>query len=211
MDLENTGKDDWMDEAPLLSAMNRKNPFTVPQDYFSELPSLISTRCLIEDHRFSEAEEFTVPEGYFDSLSSQIEGRIAEENLRSMITEDGFTVPPDYFSGLEQRILAKTQRREETVQPFIKPIRSQKSWIQYAAAACVTVILGSVLVFNNQNKSIESRIGEIPEQEIINYLQLHSDMGDTPVIMESVGNVNMGNIGSDVSEAQLEEYINTTL
>jgi hypothetical protein len=36
-------------------------------------------------------------------------------------------------------------------------------------------------------------------------------MGDTPVIMENVSNVNMGDIGSDVSEAELEEFINTTL
>lgn len=210
MDLENTGKDDWMNEAPLLSSMEKKNPFTVPQNYFNDLPAMISARCLIEDNRFAEADEFAVPDGYFETLTSQIEARIAEENLRGMIPGDGFTVPENYFSGLQQRILAKTQVEEDVFQPVIKPIRSQKSWIQYAAAACVTVILGSVLVFNNQNNNIESRIGEIPEQEIINYLQLHSDMGDTPVIMESISNVNMGDIGSDVTEAELEEFINNT-
>jgi predicted house-cleaning NTP pyrophosphatase (Maf/HAM1 superfamily) len=212
MDLNNMDKDDWMNEAPLLSAMVKRNPFTVHPDYFNELPAIINSRCLLEDHRFTDAEEFSVPDDYFKSLSSRIESRIAEENIRDLVAKDGFTVPADYFSGLKQRIIAKANVQDEAPQAVIKPIRSlKKQWIQYAAAACVTVILGSVVVFNNQNNSIESQMGRIPDQEIINYLQLHSDMGDTPMIMESISNVNLDNFSAHFTEAELEEYINTTL
>lgn len=209
MDLENTGKD-WKDEAPLLAAMDRKNPLTVPENYFNTLKGNILSRCLIEDARFNNEDEFTVPAGYFDSLPSQIQSRIAEETIRDLAPADGFTVPEGYFSSLQQRILAKTETIEEPVETFIKPIKS--NWIRYAAAACVTLVLGTALIFNSQNTSFESQLSSIPDQEIINYLQVHSDMSDTPMIIESLTQtVNLNDRVGDLSEDELEEYINTTL
>ena len=209
MELENTGNE-WMNEAPQLLATDKKNPFTVPENYFSELKANIHSRCVIEDARFSEEEEFSVPEGYFESLSTQISDRIAEENIRALAPADGFTVPADYFTGLEQRILAKVRTDDKNDKVIIKPIRS--NWVRYAAAASVTVVLGSLLVFNNQNKSIDSQLSSLPDQEIISYLQMHSDMGDTPEIMEGFSqSVNLIEMDTDISDAELEEYINTTL
>lgn len=207
MDLENTPKD-WMEKAPLLAATGRKNPFKVPQNYFNGLEENIQSRVALEDLRFDNEDEFSVPAGYFESLPLQIEGRIAGRNIRDLVPSDGFTVPEGYFSKLEESILTKAfgQKSHKT---SIRPIRP--SWLKYAAAACITLILGSVLIFNNQNSSIESRLGKIPEQEIISYLEIHSDMGDTPLIMESLREINLSAVGSDVSEADIEEYINTTL
>jgi hypothetical protein len=211
MDLENTGND-WMNEAHLLSAIDRKNPFTVPENYFNQLNADIISRCRIEEARFSDQDEFAVPTGYFESLSSEIESRITEEAIRSLAAGDGFTVPADYFSELKERIMAKakTETSLKAVDTVVKPLRS--NWVKYAAAASVTVVLGTVLLLNSQNNSIDSQLGRIPDQEIINYLQAHSDMGDTPIIMENLSqNVNLSDIDMDISESELEEYINTTL
>jgi hypothetical protein len=209
MDLENTGKE-WMEEAPLLSAMDKKNPFTVPDNYFSSLEHDIRSRCVVEDARFENDEEFTVPAGYFDSLIQQTESRIAEQTIRDLAPTPGFSVPEGYFSNLQQNILASTAETAAPAEAVIKPIRS--NWLRYAAAACLTAVLGSVLIFSNRESSFESSLSRIPEQEIINYLQMHSDIGDTPVILESLGqNVNLTDISSDVSDAELEEYISTTL
>lgn len=209
MDLDNTGKE-WMEEAPSLAAMDRNHPFTVPENYFIGLKSDILSRCVIEDARFSNEDEFTVPADYFESLPLQIVAGIAEQNIRTVAPADGFTVPENYFSGLEQRILEKTKSNNKTGESLIKPIRS--NWLRYAAAACVTLVLGSVLIFNNQKSSIESQLGSIPDQEIINYLQIHSDISDTPLIIESLSqNVNLANIGNEITDAEIEDYINTTL
>lgn len=209
MDSENTGKD-WKDEAHLLAAMDRKNPLTVPEDYFKTLKADIISRCLVEDARFNNEEEFPIPSDYFDSLPAQIESRIAEETIRNLTPTDGFIVPEGYFASLQQQILAKTETAEAPVETVIKPIRN--NWYKYAAAACVTLVLGSVLIFNNRENSLEAQLSSIPDQEIINYLQVHSDMGDTPMIMESlVQTVNLNDRVNDLSENELEEYINTTL
>lgn len=209
MDLENTGKD-WREEAPLLAAMHRTNPFSVPADYFNTLKDNIIARSLVEDSRFNNEDEFTVPEGYFDTLRSQIESRIAEETVRELAPADGFTVPNGYFSSLQERILAKTISVEHPPETIIKPIRS--NWIRYAAAACVTLILGSVLIFNSQDTSFESQLSSISDQEIVNYLQIHSDLSDTPMIVESLTQtVSLNDRVGELSEDELEEYINTTL
>ena len=209
MDLENTGKD-WKDEAPLLAAMDRTNPLTEPKDYFNTLKANIVSRCLIEDARFENEEEFSVPPNYFDSLPAQIGSRIAEETIRTQVSSDGFTVPEGYFPSLQQRILSKTATIEEPVETIIKPIK--RNWLKYAAAACVTLVIGSMLVFNNQENSFEAQLSSIPDQEIINYLQVHSDMSDTPMIMESLmQTVNLNDRVNDLSDDELEDYINTTL
>ena len=209
MDLENTGKD-WKDEAPLLAAMARVNRLTVPEDYFNTLKANIVSRCLIEDARFENEEEFSVPSNYFDTLPAQIESRIAEETIRKFVSSDGFTVPEGYFSSLQQRILARTASTEKPVGTIIKPIK--RNWLKYAAAACVTLVLGSVLVFNSRENSFEAQLSSIPDQEIINYLQVHSDMSDTPMIMESLmQTVNLNDNVDDLSDDELEDFINTTL
>ena len=209
MDLENTGKD-WKEEAPLLAAMDRTKPLTVPDNYFNTLKDNIIARCLVEDSRFNNEDECPIPEGYFNNLRSQIESRIAEETVRELVPADGFTVPDGYFTSLQERILAKTKTVEEPAETIIKPIKS--NWFKYAAAACVTLVLGSVLIFNNQDASFESQLSHIPDQEIINYLQTHSDLSDTPVIMESsMQTVNLNDKVNGFSDDELEDYINTTL
>jgi len=209
MDLENTGTD-WKDEAPLLAAMPVTNPFIVPDNYFTGLNESIKSRCLIEEVRFNNEDEFPIPAGYFESLSSRIEGRISEEKIRAIVPSDGFSVPENYFSGLEHRILAKTNAAEKPAEASVRPFRS--NWLRYAAAACVTLAVGSALILNNRENSFDSQLGSLPDQEIINYLQLHSDLGDTPLIMESLSqNLNLTNIGNEISDAELEDYINTTL
>src|SRR5688500_8817043 len=131
MNLENTDNE-WMKEAPVLSAMDRKTAFTVPEDYFIGLQATIRSRCIVEDARFNNEEEFAIPAGYFDSLSGEIEAGIAEHNIRDVASADGFTVPESYFSGLSAKILAKTHSINEPLETSVKPIRS--NWIRYAAA-----------------------------------------------------------------------------
>ena len=73
---ENIENNDWMNEAPALAAMGKRNPFSVPDGYFENLTEQIQTRIALSE--MPKAENiFTVPENYFDKLQSRITDRIA--------------------------------------------------------------------------------------------------------------------------------------
>ena len=208
MDLENTGKN-WEDEAPLLAGMKVKNPFTVPENYFAELGTQVNSLRIVEDARFNNEDEFTVPENYFEGLISEIEIRVAEQNIQKIASTDGFSVQINYFSNLPQIITEQINTNNQPPKAVVKQISA--NFLKYAAAACVTLVLGSVIVFNNQNKTLDSKMDKLSDQEIVNYLQMNSDIGDTPLIIESLSlNSNMA-LGDSFTEAELEKYIDTTL
>lgn len=199
-----------MKEAPTLHAISRKNPFTVPENYFDSLTKTLNTRIQIENVRFENEQEFKLPENYFEQLPDLIEARIALESINSSVIADtGFSTPPGYFDELSPKILALVDaqpRKTQTVRK-LKPM-----WLSYAAAASVALIAGITLFFNLRNNNIDTQLSQIPEQDIINYLQMHADVGDTPAIMETLNhNASYTQLSNDVSADDLEFYINNTL
>ena len=208
MDLENTGKN-REDEAPLLAGMKVKNPFTVSENYFIELGTQVNSLRIVEDARFNDEDEFKVPKHYFEGLISEIETHVAEQNIQKIASTDGFSVQINYFSNLPQIITEQINTNNQPSKAVVKQIST--NFLKYAAAACVTLVLGSVIVFNSQNKTLDSKMDKLSDQEIVNYLQMNSDIGDTPLIIESLSlNSNMA-LGDSFSEAELEKYIDTTL
>ena len=201
---------DLNQEAPLLAAIGKANPFTVPSGYFEDSAKILRSITLIEDYRFKPEEEFYVPANYFEELSGKIESRVALEQRLDSKNHSGFNLPDQYFDGLSARIFDKIAQENHSIK---KPSRKlAPAWLNYAAAACVTIAIGFALFINNRNTGIESQLGKIPEQEIINYLQMHSDLGDTPVIMENINHsYGLEEINGDVTSEDIEQYINTTL
>ncbi len=209
MNSENTDKD-WKAEAPLLAGVNSSTPFAVPEEYFSELQNQIEARCRIEDLRFNNEDEFAVPENYFPSLQAEIESRISLEQLAGSSQPGGFSVSEDYFAGLTDRILSKTVAAEIFAEVPVRKLNA--GWLKYAAAASVVFILSFMLYFNRQPQNVDDLLSKIPDQEMINYLQNQSDPADMPLIMESInGQVSFAGYQSEISEADMEEYINNTL
>jgi hypothetical protein len=168
-------------DAPTLAAIKRVNPFVVPSGYFESLTDELNSRILIESARFESAEQFNIPADYFQNLSSRIEKRIAIEAIQSLVPSPGFSVPEAYFSELSERIQTKLakQRPERKNNIF-------KSWISYSAAACITLVLGTALYFNSTGYTIGRDLSEVPDQEIINYLQIHSTINDNQFIIENL-------------------------
>ncbi len=204
MDLNDTDMD-WMKDAPALAAMVKKNPFTIPDGYFETLNEHLNARISIDN---LASVDFDIPKDYFEQLPAQIEARISLDNIKSIAPEHGFTVPVGYFENLEENIISQTTIKGSTIKS--KKVISLK-WINYAAAACITLALGSVLVLNLRSNSIEAQMKTIPDQEIINYLQAHTDVGDTPAIIENLDpNNNLSETTKGVSTEELEQYINTT-
>lgn len=206
MEFNNT--EDLKDLAPTLAAMGKANPFSVPEHYFDELQEHLSSRIGLE--QISDGG-FIIPDAYFENLPSQIEGRIFLETIKEQNTSGGFEVPLGYFEGLSNTISSRVGESKSPAK-----VVKIRSWVQYAAAACITVAIGSGIFLNNfysQSKVTQRAISEIPDEAIVNYLQLHSDAADTPVILEHLdgnGN-NLPSISDDVSEEELQQYLNNTL
>jgi hypothetical protein len=196
---------EWEKDAPTLAAMKRVNPFVVPSGYFESLTDDVNTRILIESVRFESAEEFNIPANYFENLSSRIEERIALETIQSLVPSTGFSVPEAYFSDLSDRIQSKLAEKSPERKKTIF-----KSWISYSAAACITLVLGTAVYFNSTGYTIGRDLSEVPDQEIINYLQIHSTVNDNQYIIENLSEDGLHHVSPDVSSQEIEHYINNT-
>jgi hypothetical protein len=209
MDLDNT-EYEWKNDAPSLSGIGNSSPFSVPEDYFNNAAQLINALAIAESFRFKDEEEFAVPENYFEQLSDNIKSGIAVSTLQDEIKEDGFSVPEGYFESLSSRINSQINVSEKKSGARVH--RLLPSWAKYAAAASITTIIGSVAFFNLYSGNVDRQMGKIPEQEIINYLEMNSDVGDTPAILENLSQtVTLTDFNTDISSEEMELYINTTL
>ena len=208
---------EWKKEAPKLAAMGKINPFSVPDGYFNTLPEQINSQLfLAELHPGNATGKFTVPDGYFENLSEHIESRISVEKLREELSGNSFTVPEGYFDKLKNRI------NEQIAEPVkVVSIRSHRppAWINYAAAACVTIAVSVTLYFNispkthtntiqnTANVNISELSNKVSDEDIISYLKVHSTRNDLPVIMEALGE-NVIPTTEDIPAEDVQAYLN---
>ncbi|MBC7914518.1 MAG: hypothetical protein H7Y07_10400 [Pyrinomonadaceae bacterium] len=209
MDL-NEMNENWQKEAPLLAAMEKKNPFTVADGYFPKMEEQLQQRIKISEFDNNQPL-FTVPENYFETLSENILSLTRLEQIEETSDSKVFTVPENYFLNLEEQIAKRLGIKETAVvQPKIKPLFS--SWLTYAAAACITAVIGFGIYFNTANKDIETQIAQLPSEEIDNYLQLYSDAGDAAMIVTTLGtDSEVSELIPEVSEQEIKEYLELNL
>ncbi|QNL49443.1 hypothetical protein H8S90_22380 [Olivibacter sp. SDN3] len=193
MDNKNNRHQDW--ENKQITGILNSNPFIVPENYFNSLEIKIKQRIKV----VNETKDFLkVPEGYFDTLQQRIHNRINQTELGkaddpSFVSElknkaptAGYTLPVDYFEGLTNKInrAVDSQTSKTVEQKASKGIkRMWSTWIGYAAAACLAITVG-VYTFSPTNtpNSLQQRFHNIPENEIISYLEYYTEPADLSVI-----------------------------
>ncbi|HEY1005803.1 MAG TPA: hypothetical protein VGD92_01440 [Sphingobacteriaceae bacterium] len=204
MDL-NKNRQDWEDEAPELAKIPAGNPFNVPKDYFTELEGAIHARLTIESLDLDRDAGFRIAEDYFDQLPEKIEAALAVEELKTEMQTEGFTVPAGYFEGLEDRI----NRKVHAPAPVVRKLFPD--WMRYAAAASVTIMVAFGLYLNGSRNTISAKLSAVPEQEIVNYLQLYADQMDSQVIVENLEpNSAFSGLSDEVSSQELQYYLEDT-
>lgn len=197
---------DLQQEAPNLAAVGKAIPFTVPAGYFDELQATVKRRVFIETEALKGQGALRVPEHYFEELTGRIESGVKLEALKAQVPAGGFNLPDTYFEGLSARINERIDSSERRT-----PVRRMlTSWVAYAAAACVTMTIAAGIYFNSDSYNFNKQLSEISEQEIINYLQVHSTAGDTPFILEHLNPEELNQVSAEVSAEDLEQYINNT-
>ena len=206
MELNEQDKD-WQKDAPTLAAIGNTIPFIVPSEYFEELSNKLKSRVFIESICFNNKDGFNVPPDYFEDLTSRIENRVSVENIRALAPSEGFALPEGYFADLSNRInlrLEESTTRESPVRKLFT------SWVSYAAAACITAMIATGIYFNSNTYNFNEKLSEVPDQEIMNYLQVYSTAGDTPFIIETLNPDELEHVTPDVTAEELELYINST-
>lgn len=213
----------------------RVNPYTVPDGYFDNLFQQTLRKC-----RDGEAapEAWGVPEGYFEQLTDSITAKIAEQKLKTLVSEPGFTVPDGYFEGLEQLLAAEGELRgkitetgftvpqgyfdtltdrvgEQTKRPAT-PVRRMNplKWVAYAAAS-IAVILGLAGIFrttvNQGFPETQQSLASVPDQQILDYLELYGSSDDMMFISEQMVDLDEQHISTEISDEDIEAYLNLTL
>ncbi|HQT22400.1 MAG: hypothetical protein B7X86_08425 [Sphingobacteriales bacterium 17-39-43] len=205
MKTENSDKD-WLKEAPTLAKISRENPFAVPSAYFESLNENLNTLAKLESVRFENEDEFSLPENYFNQLAGRIEDQIAIEAIQNLAPADGFKVPDAYFNSLAERINSRIDEKQAPA----KLKNMFPSWIRYSAAASVVFVIGIFFYFNSSSYIFNKQLSKVPDQDIINYLQFHSTVNDNQYLIENITEDGLQQVSADVSEEDIEQYINST-
>lgn len=169
---DNIENKDWLNDFPALKALNRENPFLVPDHFFEEQQEHIHAAIYADNLKQKNTTAgFTVPDGYFNKVQEQILSVIKLEEMRALnpialksdaffeeqqsiiaarikINEyaalgNGFTVPDNYFNNLTEQINKKTGIKE-VVQPTgkLRSLFTRAAW-KYATAACIVVAVAT--------------------------------------------------------------------
>lgn len=179
---------------------------------------------------------YRVPEGYFDQLPGQVLQRIrsleadpVQEELLELSPllataprQLPLSTPEGYFDSLSTRIMAGIAQAQEDPAPArVVPIRSRKRYYSWAVAASLLVLVGLSTMFllrrNSGTGGFEAQLASVPDQEIVDYLQSHTDAFDNEAILSSVSNVEIAdelpkistNL-NDVPEEAIQKYLESS-
>lgn len=170
-----------------------KLPYTLPNDYFETLPDQILLKI-------KDLEIRQVPIAELKALSP----RLAE--LPKTVP---FHVPGDYFEGLVPTILARV--KGPSVSKTFGFRRSSFRWQYALAASVITVVLGSSLLFFHQNsmRNLDGQLAKVSDQEIMEYLENHSDVFDNEVILKNLSEKSLSaeNAVQELPNDQLQKYL----
>ncbi|MCP9750519.1 hypothetical protein [Ferruginibacter sp. HRS2-29] len=155
--------------SPTLAAIPNTNVFSVPDNYFNELPANV-LQLLQPDQPLSFSKAATpamsVPEGYFDGLASSILNKIKSQAEETVVEEisslspaiaaigkrNVFTVPEGYFDGISSEALKNIAPQAKVVQ-----LKANNRIIRYMAAAVVAGVIG-LSIFNLAGNKSQGKV-----------------------------------------------------
>lgn len=153
---------------------------SVPNGYFEDLPLAILQRIKVE-----EAQQTVHPDTARltsfseEALPHPVQSELASLSpfLAAIPKEVPFTVPNGYFENLQVNITRPANP--------LKVVHRKRAaaWIKWTVAACLTAFVGSTAILfvannNNHHNNIEKQLEDLNDQDIVNYLQTHTDSFD---------------------------------
>lgn len=168
--------DDELKEYPILSSLQKGNPFNVPAGYFESKEELLAYPLLAS---LKKNNSFAVPVNYFENKEETLAYPLLATNKAI-----SFAVPDAYFSTLSERItdaISIAEEKEgypllysykkkvvfaapdnyfenfsiETKEATVVPLYKRINKLTYRFAAAVTLLVGlSVLFYVQQDKTV---------------------------------------------------------
>jgi len=174
---EKIENNDWMNEAPALAAMGKRNPFSVPDGYFENCDEAIFSAVFLNRLKQKTSDNnFEVPQNYFEDLTERIQTRIALSEMPK--AEQTFAVPENYFDTLQSRIADRIAASEPKKEAKLIPLW-RRNIVKYASAACF-LLMASFGVYFYQNGSTTA-VQQVQSAEAINE-QLLYDIDESTII-----------------------------
>lgn len=112
------------DEENFLSNLDKKQPFLLPNDYFSNLTERLINKLECEDElkdyqllsKINKEQNFTIPENYFENSKNKIEYKYEISNFKKLhkLPKNNLNEPSsDYFNQLEDNLKHKLELDNE--------------------------------------------------------------------------------------------------
>ncbi|WP_443946196.1 hypothetical protein ACJVDH_03535 [Pedobacter sp. AW1-32] len=200
---ENLVNNDWINDAPVLASMKKRNPFVVPDAYFESSSADIHSSVFLEQLKEkTKREHFDIPENYFEELTERILIQISLLEKRN--AQQAFGLPEHYFDTLQSRIQAKIAA--ETPKSEAKVVKLWSSrMIKFASAACF-LIIASFGVFFYQNNS--STVPNVAERVDLGNEQILYDIDEGMIIEHLEAQQTTTNTNKiSASDTEMENYI----
>ncbi|MCX2494994.1 hypothetical protein OQX63_16000 [Pedobacter sp. PF22-3] len=202
---ENIENNDWMNEAPALAALEKRNPFSVPDGYFENSDEAIFSAVFLDGLKQKTSNNnFEVPQHYFENLAERIQTRITLSEIPK--AEKAFTVPENYFDTLQSRITQRIAVLEPKREAKIIPLW-RRNIVKYVSAACF-LLMASFGIYFYQNGSVS--VGQpSPSAEAIVNEQLLYDIDENTIIdhLETQNTTSSNIKTTSASDTEMENYI----
>ncbi len=141
-------------QAKITTYTDNTDAWETPTGYFENLADQIQTRIRVETIADQE-NDFSVPMGYFEQLSERIEARQFEDKLRTTISTDGFVAPDQYFSKLTAGITAKITQEDAAVVPTRGTTVVRKINIQSWVQYAAAACVATILGLTSYNAVVD--------------------------------------------------------
>ena len=185
--------------SPFLNSISRELPFSVPQNYFRELPEAVME--VIRNH-----EDYQTAEEELSSLSPM---------LSNIGNKNPYAVPEGYFENFGKDINLKSDNK-----PAAKVVSLvNRQWFRFAAAAVVigfVALTGINLFFNNHtiptsntHRWVEENMNKVSTDEMNSFMQADDEESKGKEVA-TAGTSDIRELMKDVSDNDIQDFLNKT-
>jgi hypothetical protein len=166
-----------------LAQLSRQMPYALPSGYFDQLPDVILAQALEKDviSELPKITPYKAPEGYFDKLPQQVMNAIQADEIP-----------------------AKTKTIPLGKSPWYQ--------VRLAAAAVLLLLIGAgVFGVFRQDSSFDTKLAQLSEESVSEYIQQNIDEFDGQMIESNFGvRAAAATSPSQLTEEEITEYLDET-
>jgi hypothetical protein len=218
--------------SPSLTKISKTDVFTVPASYFENLASIILSKVTaINDveFEFPKGNPMKVPNGYFDNFSNQVLQKIYTDSrkvneveqelsevaplLNKISKQPVYQVPENFFQTFQVKSFGTIKKEAKVVS-----LSFVTKYMRYAVAAIITTIIAiSAYLFidkspdkySSPSANISSEVKNLSSQEIIDYLNTHSNSSNvTKVYYEGTNqDPELNKRLKQMSDEEIKQYL----